>query len=278
MTSLAFGVSGNSFRHLFAQATDAAGRWLILMLLGLTALASFAEGQTIKKRGELSVFITRLTGRVTDRQGNPLAEVHIDHTGVTRPPFPVTDAQGRFAVETRASAVVFRKNGFEGQYYPLERDAIAVELKLQAARPAKACSPGRSCLSVEGLLPTFCLPRVRGIRVTKQGNDIDYGYRFHLVETPQGEQGIQHAAGPLWGSGMPLDDDVWTSVEYQETDYRDAEGYMLIDARGRSAQGECWRVVGHAFETAAYRRVSPETAKKLDRVLDGVCVRPWRRR
>lgn len=243
------------------------------LLLSLTALASLAEGQTIKKRGELSVFISRLTGRVTDTRGTPLADVRIDHTGLTRPPFPMTDAQGRFAVETRASAVVFRKEGFEGRYFPLERDAVVIEVTLKPASPAKPCSLSADCVSLGGFSARFCLPRVRGVRATEPGSDIDYGYRFHGVETPEGEKGIQHAAGPLWGLGLPFDDDVWTSVEYQETDYWDPSGFTVIDARGRTTKGEYWRIVGRVSETASYRRVSREATKLLDQVLDGVCMR-----
>jgi len=119
----------------------------------------------------------------------------------------------------------------------------------------------------------FCLPKIRGITVTGQHNDIDYGQRQFLLQIPTGRKGIQHAAGPLWGSGLPLDEDVWSAVEYSETDYRDLEGFTVLDARGRSSSGECWRVLRRAFETASYRKVSPDEASLLDKVLDRVCLR-----
>ena len=85
---------------------------------------------------------------------------------------------------------------------------------------------------------------------------------------------IQHAAGPMWGAGLPRDEDVWSSVEYSETDYRDLEGFLIIDSRGKNADGEYWRVLGRTFETASYRKLAKDEAAVLDKVLNGVCLRP----
>lgn len=214
---------------------------------------------------------TRLSGIVADIDGKPLADVWLHHTGL-QGRILKTDAEGRFEIQTRAPAIVFRKDGFKGRYYRIERDAT-VEVKLDPAPPLKACPSSARCLSIECFMSAFCLPKVRGVSVTEQGNDSDYAQRQFVIQTPSGSKGIQHAAGPMWGSGLPLDEDVWSAVEYRETDYRDLEGFLVIDARGKASNGECWRILGHAFETASYRKLPADEASLLDKVLDGVCLR-----
>jgi hypothetical protein len=243
----------------------------IRLLCCAAALLNVVRAQTAKEGGSMLPRATHLSGIVTDIDGKPLADVWIHHTGL-QGQITKTNAEGRFEIETRAPAIVFRKDGFKGRYYRVEQDAT-VEVKIDPAPPLKACPSSASCLSLKGFMSTFCLPKVRGVSVTAQGNDVDYGQRLFLIQTPRGKQGVQHAAGPMWGSGLPLDEDVWSAVEYHETDYRDLEGFLVIDARGKASNGQCWRVLGHAFETASYRKLSADEASLLDKVLDGVCLR-----
>jgi hypothetical protein len=72
----------------------------------------------------------------------------------------------------------------------------------------------------------------------------------------------------------PLDEDVWSAAEYSETAYRDPDGFLIIDARRKSASGEYWRVLGHFGETASCRAVNEDQAGLLDKVLDSACVLP----
>jgi hypothetical protein len=110
------------------------------------------------------------------------------------------------------------------------------------------------------------------VTVGKPGNDIDYGQRVFWVKTQSGTAGIQHASGGMWGPGLPLNEDVWSARDYVEKSYIDRDGLGIIDARGSSIDGKCWRVLGHPFETASYRNVPEHDTALLDRVLNGVCV------
>ena len=137
-------------------------------------------------------------------------------------------------------------------------------------RPCRV--PG--CVFLKYFGNAFCLPKVRGVHVSKQGNDVDYGYRSFWIATPEGKVGVQHGSGPLWGSGFPFDQDVWSAAAYRETSYQDREGFLITDARGETTDGKHWRVLGHAFETVSYRGVSAQDAAVLDRVIDGACIKP----
>ena len=234
-----------------------------------------ANAQTMGNAAHLLERSVRLSGVVTDIGGEPLAGVSIDHTGIVGSTFR-TNAQGRFAVQTRAPAIVFRKPGFEAKYYRMQRDATIEIMLKPVLSKLKACSSSSNCLSLDLFLSGFCLAKVRGVKATGQSNDIDYGQRQFSIQTPNGVKGIQHIAGPLWGEGLPLDEDVWSSVVYEEKDYLDGEGFRVLDARGTYPTGERWRVLGRAFETASYRNVSVDNARVLDKVLDGVCLHPQR--
>lgn len=249
---------------------------LIRLLCCLAALLNVVRGQAAKEGGLLLSSPIHLSGIVTDHDGKPLANVWINHTGI-QGQIMKTNAEGRFEIQTRAPSIVFRKDGFKGRFCRVERDAT-VEVKLDPAPQLKACPSSANCLSLKGFMSAFCLPKIRGVNVTAQSNDIDYGQREFVIQTLGGRKGIQHAAGPMWGAGLPLDDEVWSSVEYHETGYRDVEGFQVIDARGKTSNGECWRVLGHAFETASYRKLSADEVSLLDKVLDGVCLRlqPWK--
>jgi hypothetical protein len=215
-----------------------------------------------------------LSGVVRDVGGKPLADVWINHATLDHPALK-TNAKGHFDIETRAPAIVFRKDGFSGRYYRVDRNAN-LEITLERAHPLTACSSSAACMSLKGFASIFCLPKVRGIKTLAQNNDIDYGTQWFVLRTSTGKKGIQHAAGPMWGMGL-LDEDVWSAVQYTETDYRDLEGFGVIDARGKSASGESWRVLGSFGESASYRMASEDEAKMLDRVLDGICLKPRQR-
>ena len=224
---------------------------LFRLFCSAAALFNVIFAQTAQKGGSVLPGATHLSGVVTDSEGKPLADVWLHHTGL-QGQIIKTNAEGRFEIQTRAPAIVFRKDGFKGRNYRIDRNAT-LEVKLDPAPQLKACPSSASCVSLKVFLSTFCLPRVRAVSVTAQVNDIDYGQRLFLIKTPGGRKGIQHAAGAMWGAGLPVDEDVWSAVEYRETDYRDPEGFLVIDARGKNSNGECWRVLGHAFETHQHR-------------------------
>jgi hypothetical protein len=187
----------------------------------------------------------KLSGVVTDSEGTPLSGVRVDHTG-TRSGIIQTDGQGHFEIETRAPAIVFRKNGFQSRYIRVaNREKIALAITLTGPAPlAKECGPRPSCSSLRYFGSAFCLPKIHGVNVGKQGNDIDYGQRSFWIGTSAGKIAVQHAAGPMWGSGLPLDEQVWSATEYTETSYRDREGLSITDARGKRQERQILARVG----------------------------------
>src|SRR5207245_9338666 len=100
----------------------------------------------------------------------------------------------------------------------------------------------------------------------------DKAQHAHRVRAPSGKDGIQLTDGLMWDPGLPFDEDVWSAHDYVETTFSDTECFSIIDARGKSIDGKCWRVLAHVFETASYRNVPEEDTALLDRVLDGACV------
>src|SRR5580700_6342472 len=100
-----------------------------------------------------------LSGVVTDSEGKALGDVWIQHASL-KYPSDKTDAQGRFDFRTQAPAIVFRKDGFTGSYYRVQRDDT-LQIRLGAARRFPACQSSSACVSLQGL-STFCLHGVRG--------------------------------------------------------------------------------------------------------------------
>jgi hypothetical protein len=238
------------------------------------ALSCVAVAQSEDEKTLMLPSRVTLAGIVLDSDGEPLAEVWIDHTGL-----PIenarTDLQGRFVLQTRAPAVVFRKDGFESKYLRVTQNRNLL-ITLGPASRMKECEAFLKCVPLKGFMASFCLPKVPKVHVGKQGNDIDYGQRWFWVRTQSGKSGIQHAGGGMWGSGRPFDKDVWSARDYLERSYCDRDGFLIIDARGRSTGEKYWRVLGHVFETASYRDVAEQDTPLLDRVLDGACVQAKR--
>jgi hypothetical protein len=81
-----------------------------------------------------------------------------------------------------------------------------------------------------------------------------------------------HGSGPLWSFGLPFDQDFWRSVKYEEVRY-EIGGLTIIDARGEFPNGRRWRSLGKFGESASYSDVDQETAKILDKLLDGACLK-----
>jgi hypothetical protein len=96
--------------------------------------------------------------------------------------------------------------------------------------------------------------------------------RNYYVKTNRGPQGIRHGSGPMWSFGTPSDLDVWRSVKYEAVMYKVAD-WSIIDARGQFGNGNRWRNLVTFGESASYSDVDEETAKTLDRFLDGACLK-----
>lgn len=215
----------------------------------------------------------RVTGVVIDSAGMPVANAHLDHTGDLRRAH-TTDSEGRFELDTRAPAIVIRKGGFRSELLP-NRDATEVRITLQEQKVSRfsTCSSRGQYQGIEGWGASFEFPKVQNVKASQQGRDIDYGMRFYYLKTKQGAKGIGHGSGPMWSIGIPLDEDIWRSVAYEEVTYDD-EGKKIIDARGKLANGSRWRYLGKFGESASYSDADESAAKILDQVLDGACLKP----
>jgi hypothetical protein len=224
-------------------------------------------GQTNSDAGLVAA--QTVSGAVVDREGKPIAGVRIDHAGKEF----FTDAGGRFQLTTQSPAIVFRKVGYTSYFLrTLKAGELRIALEPADARAPQACSGRSRCESIEGWSAVFCFPAVQGVTVGQPGRDVDYGFRSYFIDRPEGALGIGHGSGPLWSFGLPMDRDVWQSIEYRETVSTDGSG-LMVDARGRTAAGKLWRSLGRFGESASYYNLDSDSAKLLDRVLDGVCLR-----
>jgi hypothetical protein len=214
-----------------------------------------------------------IRGVVVDGNGRPIPDVSVDHSGSSRQ-IPVTDAGGKFQLRTTAPALVLRKPGYRG-YFIRTETATNVQVVLERTEPPRGitvCSSQGSYESIKGWDARFCFPRIPGVKPSRQRRDIDYGFRSYSVRGRTGSIGIGHGSGPMWSLGIPIDAEVWESVEYEGATYMLGK-FQLVDARGRTAQGKRWRYVGELGESASYSNADDTTARTLDRVFDGMCIR-----
>jgi hypothetical protein len=214
---------------------------------------------------------THVVGMAVDQDGNPVLRASIDYTygghwgtGLT----------GRIELDTRAPAVVIRKEGYRSAFMRTQQAGevhVTME-KLTETPPIPSCSGAADVEGIDGWAALFQFPRIPGVIASPQGADADYGARSYYIETKEGRRGIRHGSGVLWGSGMPMDQVVWQFVKYEEALYL-VGGQTFMAARGEFRDGKQWRTLGRAGESASYSGVDEPTAKILDRVLDGVCLK-----
>jgi hypothetical protein len=224
-------------------------------------------------RQEVSLLLPteqRVSGVVTDQHGVSIVAAAIQQTDAQDREL-VTDARGHFELSTRAPALVIRKVGFKSAFI---RSANARSLRITlepTGGTLPMCSHQSLCNSLDGWNSIFCFPSTQGVKVSKQGQDIDYGMRSFTVQSKNGVTGIRHGSGPLWSFGTPENEDVWKSVDYSEKTYM-VDKSFIVDARGKTTNNRFWRFFGRFGESASYSDVDPESAILLDRVLDGVCI------
>jgi Carboxypeptidase regulatory-like domain len=214
--------------------------------------------------------ISRVVGVVVDSQNAPITGASLAHTGLEN--FARTDDQGRFAVETQGPFLVVRKEGFQSTRVKLTfEEPVRVVLE-RAGKPFPACTRRSLCDSLPG--ESFCFPRVQGVSASNLQRDIDYVVRVFSVNSGTGRQAVQHGAGQFWSRG-PDDKDVWDAQEYRENVFPFLD-FEVRDARGRTSDGKNWRslyIFQGVSEEASYRDADADSARLLDRVLDGVCLR-----
>jgi len=214
-----------------------------------------------------------ITGVVVDADGKPMAEARIDHSGDRRRAY-LTDSNGKFELDTDAPALVIRKPGFRSEWLRTP-DSLPLRVTLQKVSqdaPFPSCSNKGTYTGIDGWRAVLMFPPIPSVIVSSQSIDTDYATRSYYVETNSGPKGIRHGSGPMWSLGIPSDDDVWRSTEYRETSYEFGR-QPIIDGWGKLPNGNHWRYLGKFGESAFYRDVDAETARILDRVLDGLCVK-----
>lgn len=193
----------------------------------------------------------QLDGVVVDQNGKPIRGVWLSHSGDRQPPTAhETDVNGRFSLRTHAPRIVFRKPGFESQVLATRSvDGLRITL-IATMRPREF----PSCPAVD----PFEKPSK---------------FRFKFPAVPEELEMRAGRRGFFHGGGQPFPPDsyVWQSMTYQEVIY--GEGRMIvIDARGHLSNGNRWRFLGTANESAFYLDANEAVAKQLDRILDRACV------
>ena len=185
----------------------------------------------------------KVSGVVVDASGKPIAGVRIEHTGdhVAH----VTDSSGRFELQTVASAVVIRKVGFQSHFLRTE-DGQNVRIVLEPAHAVAACTLDAA-------------PKAK----VSSSEDIDYMSTSYVLQMKNGPVVMLCGRGPMWSLGVPEDRLVWESVEYAEG----VNGAGVVDAKGRTADGQYWRYRGTFGDSCAYSKVDRETAAVFDCLL-----------
>jgi len=241
----------------------------ITACLTVISLVLFAQNLTPREASLQLPETHRISGVVSDSLARPISGASIQHLGRLIAEV-VTDSSGHFEISTRVPAFVIRKIGYESAFVRTEAArSIQITLKQSEAK-IPACSNKTECTSV-GRGTVFCFASVTGVTFSEQINDIDYGNRIYSVKSQRGRQTMSHGGGPMWGFGMPSDEDIWSSTEFSEKTFR-YDTSFIIDAKGRTNAGKFWRFVGKFGESAAYHDVDKQSAALFDRVLDGVCI------
>jgi hypothetical protein len=237
-------------------------------------LVAILYGQAYRER--LLHDTVTISGVVVDESGVPLADAQIGHTGTQPSPggSAKTDVQGRFSIATRGPLMVIRKPGYTSASLRTRDIASNSQRRLvlrSIERTLPFCRPTERYESLGGWGAWFRFTPRRGIRAREQRQDIDYGIRVYLLESRKGGVGIAHGSGPMWSAGVPLDEEVWKSVAFEEESF-EVEGLTILDSRGKWEDGTRWRTLRKFGETVSYFKVDEESARALDQFLDGVCI------
>jgi hypothetical protein len=237
--------------------------------VGFALVAACTQGQPV--RSLLLPEARHITGVVLDQDGKPVDGARIDHTADGFRAH-ATDADGKFAVDTKAPLIVIRKAGYRSEIVRTKEAVSDVQIILQKLDAIfLLCTNSAQREGLQGWGAMFRFVKVPGVIASNQGQDIDYGSIVYYVNTKQGPKGINHGSGPLWSFGQPLDSDVWPSVKYSETTFQ-IGAFTIIDSRGELPDGTRWRNLGKFGETASYRNADEDSAKVLDQFLDGACL------
>lgn len=111
--------------------------------------------------------------------------------------------------------------------------------------------------------------------ILTKGRDVDYSDYAVGFGPKKGRVWLQGIYGPTATSGRVPDDWLTASVEVTRRVWRfaDLEG---VDDKGKLANGNYWRYVGHFGESIKYYDIGSNAASYFDRIIDHACFRDWR--
>lgn len=218
--------------------------------------------------------IRHVEGMVVDQNGAPVPGAWIQHSE-SNASWYETDSSGKFELYTRAPVLAIRKAGFRTELLRTE-DATELRVilqKLSESRPFPVCSSKGRYFGITDWGASYQFPRISGVKASRQSRDVDYGARSYYIDSGGVRAAILHGSGSNWSFGIPSAEDVWQSIRYEEVVF-DVRGRRIIDARGQLSNGKRWRYLGSFGESASYSDVEEASARVLDRVLDGACLKP----
>jgi hypothetical protein len=220
----------------------------------------------------------QLSLTVVDEAGIPISGAMVDYTRDHSQRLTETNANGQYTFTPYSAAIVIRKSGYRSKRLltdSLNGSPTSVVLdKLPAGRRLPLCRdlPTQETIGISGWESSFRFRKIRNIRPSRQGADVDYGIRTYRRADVK-KQAIVHGSGSMWSFGSPDPDYVLSSVEFEEASFEIA-GRLIIDARGRFPDGTRWRVLARFGETASCKDASDSDAALFDRFLDGACFAP----
>jgi hypothetical protein len=115
------------------------------------------------------------------------------------------------------------------------------------------------------------IPVPKGASLRKSRSIHGTSYEMRLLNN--GKYVLLYGTGSVRAKGFPEDRWLLDAKEFtvRAWGFGDAEG---IDVRGQSNNGTYWRFFGTFANEFTYSGVTQETAKFLDTIMDGACIKP----
>lgn len=232
--------------------------WVVLAALGMC--------------GELLPKPRHVQGVVVDQKGRPISGAWVyqnhDHYSAR-----MSDERGHFDLNTNSTVLVIRKAGFHsGILRASEANLFSVVLLTTGRpKPYPTCPADGSAEGIGGIF-NFQIPASSGLKVSEVNYGVDSHSRSYGADASKGTKGILHGIGSAWSFGFPSDQEIWSSTRYEETTFQIGR-YPIVDGKGQTKDGNWWRYLGWAGESASYSHMNEKAAKLLDQVLDSACLK-----
>jgi hypothetical protein len=202
-----------------------------------------------------------IAGRVTDAEGNPLADVRVMSLpwGDSK-----TDSDGRFALKKPAQLIRFSKSGYGPVTVPAGADRLDIVLQqsTQSVWSPPTCSPDR----VRRFGDTMMFTAPPGVRLY---TTTDNHYRTVAIRSL--DSTLQFGTGPHWTYGLPLAQVLEAMVLIHERDVHMPRGEPGAEYRGVRRDGGHWRAVYLFGQSIGYDEADVIAAKYFDGIIDSLC-------